>query len=174
MARDTETTDGATPPGVAELAAEREQMAAERAELATERARLAAERAATDEARRVTEADAALEGHVRAGRVLPAERASLAALLASLPGETEIRLAGPDGTETAEAPTAVLERFLGGLPARVDYGEFAADDDAAPRGDLKDPQDLARRALALMAADATGDLTIDQAVRQTAGAGDHA
>ena len=157
---------------MAALAAEREQLAAERAELAAERARLAAERIAADAARRVS--DAALEAHVRAGRVLPAERAGLAALLASLPGETEIRLAGPDGTETAEAPAAVLERFLAGLPARVPYGEFAADDGAAPRDDLKDPQDLARRALALMAADATGDLTIDQAVRQTAGAGDHA
>ena len=160
MARDTETTDGAMPPGVAALAAKREQ--------------LAAERAATDEARRVTEADAALEGHVRAGRVLPAERAGLAALLACLPGETEIRLADPDGTETAEAPAAELERFLVGLPARVPYGEFAADDGAAPRGEMTEPQDLVRRARALMAADATGDLTIDQAVRQAAGAGDHA
>ena len=137
MARDTETTGGATPDGVAALAAAREQLAAERAELA-------AERAAADAARRVTDADAALEGHVRAGRVLPAERASLAALLASLPGETEIRLAGPDGKETAEAPAAVLERFLAALPARVPYGEFAADDGAAEVGEVTD-----RRVVAL-------------------------
>ena len=144
MARDTETTDGATPPGVAALAAERDQLAAERAELAAERTRLAAERAAADAARRVTDADAALEAHVRAGRVLPAERASLAALAASLPVETEIRLAGPDGKETAEAPAAVLERFLAALPARVPYGEFAADDGAAEAGEVTD-----RRVVAL-------------------------
>ena len=174
MARDTETTGGTAPDGEAALAAARERLAAERAEVATERAHLAAERAAADAARRVSEADAALEAHVRAGRVLPAERAGLAALLAHLPGETEIRLAGPDGAETATTPAAVLEQLLASIPARVTYGEVAADDAAAPRGEMTDPQDLARRARALMAADATGDLTIDQAVRQAAGAGDHA
>ena len=74
-------------------------------------------------------ADASLEEHVRAGRVLPAERAGLAALLASLPAEgddTVIRFAAPDGEGQVEKqPREILEALLAALPERVPYGERA-------------------------------------------------
>ena len=78
-------------------------------------------------AERVRAADVALLPHLEAGRVLPAERAGLAALLASLPDDdTVIEFAGPEaGTDVQEKPRAVLERFLGALPKRVDYAELA-------------------------------------------------
>ena len=76
-------------------------------------------------------ADAALEEHVRAGRVLPAERAGLAALLASLPGDEEsvLRFAAADGeSEVTRQPGEVLAALLAALPSRVPYGELANGD----------------------------------------------
>ena len=95
-------------------------LAARQAELDAREARIAAvellSTAVTD-----------LDPHVEAGRVLPAERASLAALLASLPDDdTTITFAAPEGDgEVQEKPRAVLLKFLGALPKRVDYGEQA-------------------------------------------------
>ena len=72
-------------------------------------------------AERLRDAEAALQPHVEAGRVLPAERAGLAALFASLPdGDETIAFAAPPGSspgagsgegEVREKPAAVLERL---------------------------------------------------------------
>ncbi len=158
------TETGSPGADSAALAAEREALEAERAELAAERERIEAERAATEAARRLATAEAALEGHVQAGRVLPAERAGLAALLASLPADRTIRLAGPDGAAVETAPGAVLERFMAAVPARIRYDEVAGDDTAPIGGG--DLQAKARRSRALLAADETGETNIAQAVRQ--------
>ena len=67
---------------------------------------------------------------MQAGRVLPAERAGLAALLASLPVDdgAVIAFAAADGKTEKKAPAAVLEAFLSALPKRVDYGVRAGRD----------------------------------------------
>ena len=67
-----------------------------------------------------------INGHVRAGRVLPSERTRLAALLAALPDDeaSAIVYAAADGSdnEISETPAAILENFLAVLPRRSDYG----------------------------------------------------
>ena len=90
-------------------------------------ARLAESEEAAKKEAGVRAANAALEPHVAAGRILPAERAGLAALLASLPDdETTIAFSAPEGEgEVQEKPRAVLERLFGAIPARVHYGELA-------------------------------------------------
>lgn len=86
----------------------------ERVELATREAKLRRREIAAD----------VLGPHVQAGRVLPAETAFLAALLMRLEGDDTIQFA--EGGETVEEKPAVMfERFLGGLPKRVEYGELA-------------------------------------------------
>ena len=179
---DTETTTGDGMSGAtgAALAAAQERLAADRAALEAERSALAAERAAHEaeaaRATRLAAAETEITEHVTAGRVLPAEGPRLVALLAALPddaGETRIAFAasgeGGGGGEVTETPRVALGAFLGGLPVRVDYGERAADG-AAPADDARDPHELAARARALLAADATGTLTIADAVRQVIGA----
>ncbi len=167
---DDDTEEGAMPDEdkEARLAAEREELAAARAALAAERA---AHESAVAAAERLAAADEEIEGHVKAGRVLPAEGPRLSALLASLPdddaGETRLAFAAPGAGEVRETPRAALAGFLGGLPKRVDYTERAPDGDAAAE-EARDPHALASRARALMAADATGSMTIAQAVRRAA------
>ena len=119
-------------PTAAELTEERAQLDTDRAALETERATLKTEReaaeAATLAAKRLIEVDAALAEHVEAGRVLPAERPALAALMASLPEADTAKLtfaAPDDGGQIHEAPRAVLERLLKALPSRVPYGTLA-------------------------------------------------
>ncbi|MDE0203975.1 MAG: hypothetical protein OXK73_16260 [Rhodospirillaceae bacterium] len=111
--------------------AERETALAEREAILL--AREAA--AAADDRRRA--AEAAIAPHVEAGRVLPAERAALAALLAALGGgqgsddegaaseHATIAFASASGGEERMPPAAILERFIEGLPRRVDYRTLA-------------------------------------------------
>ena len=126
----TGTETGAAAPSATELAA-REAAVAEREAQAEARDAAAAKTAA------LAAADAWLEDHVRAGRVLPAERAGVAALLAYLPeegDETVIRFASPPGSgsgagsgegEIERRPREILEALLAALPGRVTFGEIA-------------------------------------------------
>ena len=148
-------------------------LAARSAELDAREARLNAGEAAARAAQNLRAADTALDAHVAAGRVLPGERAPLAALLASLPAdETTIAFAAPEGAgEVQERPRAVLERFLGALPRRVDYTELAGGalppaPDARPGGE--DSTGIAAEARVLMsaAAERGETLTAIQAVDQ--------
>ena len=136
-----------TPPDDATLAARA-------ADLDTREARIAASEAANAAQARLLAADQALEAHVAAGRVLPAERTSLAALFASLPDdETVISFAASEGAgEVQEKPRAVLERFLGALPKRVEYGELAGGPvPASPAGSAgEDTAGIAAEARVLM------------------------
>ena len=73
---------------------------------------------------KLIEAEEVVDGHVRAGRVLPGERSALVALLASLPdgGEAALTFASPNGRgEIRGTPAAILRRLLAVLSARVDY-----------------------------------------------------
>lgn len=163
----------------ATIAEQQAALAAERKALAAERARLDARLDEADARHRLASADQALEGHVKAGRILPAERPRLAALMAHLAsgskdadrtagadGEaTTLCFAGPDGTETQEQPEAALEAFLSALPVRVHYGVVAGSDTTPAAAQAGDPT-VVEKAHALMAADATGTLTIDRAVRR--------
>ncbi len=129
----------------AELGAERETLERERAEFAAQRE---AEQAKADAARRLREADASLEEHVKEGRVLPAEQAGLAAFMASLPGGKGevIVFAASGGGEEKKTPQAFFAEFLSHLPKRIHYGEFAGNDKALPEG--ADDKEIARRARA--------------------------
>ena len=158
----------------AALAAEKAALDTRAAEMNEREMALAAREAAAEAADRLHRADEALAKHVEAGRVLPAERAGLAALLAALPDGDDARIAfaAPHGGgEVRETPAAILERLLAALPARVVLGEMAGPSDT-PAGDPGDPGDinaLVRAARNLMAADGSGTLTIDRAVREAAG-----
>lgn len=96
-----------------------------------------------------------VEGHVRAGRVLPGERSGLIALLASLPDgdDATLAFASPDGRgEMREAPASILKRFLAVLPARVDYPMRA--ESGAPPAAGSESDAVAAEARALVAAKA--------------------
>ena len=139
---------------------------------AREAALLAREAAAAADDRRRA-AEAAIAPHVEAGRVLPAERAALVALLAALGderntddegaagGHATIAFASASGGEERLRPAAILERFIEGLPRRVDYRTLAggpvpgASAFAGTHEDAgKDSERIAAEARALMAAEA--------------------
>ena len=151
----------------AATAAEQEKLEAERKALEERETALEAERAAfaAEERRRAAETE--LGAHIAAGRVLPAEAGGLAAFMAGLPDGEDARFTFAAGeTEHTETPRAYFSSLLARLPKRVDYGETAG---GAGPVDANDPAQVAREARTLMAADTTGALTIDRAVRQVAG-----
>ena len=150
-------------------------LAAREAELAAREARLAAREAEAAAEARLRRADDALAPYVEAGRVLPAERAGLAALLAALgadggSGDADdtgrvIAFAAPEGGEERMPPAAVLERFLEGLPRRVDYRTLAGGAlPAGPHTDRgEDSERIAAEARALIATEAEKGVTLTPA-----------
>ena len=136
--------------------------------------------AAADDRRRA--ADAAIAPHVEAGRVLPAERSALTALLAALgddqgnadegtAGEhATIAFALASGGDVRMRPAAILERFIEGLPRRVDYrtlagGPVPGASALAGTHDVagEDSERIAAEARALMAAEAGKGMTLTPA-----------
>ncbi len=136
--------------------------------------------AAADERRRAAEATVA--PHVEAGRVLPAEQAALVALLTALGderntddegaagGHATIAFASASGGEERMRPAAILERFIEGLPRRVDYRTLAggpvpgASGQAGTREDAgNDSERIAAEARALMAAEAGRGMSLTPA-----------
>ncbi len=159
------TAAAPNPPADPGLAREQAALAAERAQLATERLQPAAQRC-------LSEAHERVGAHVSAGRVLPAEAASLEALFAALSGQpASIRLAG---SATPQTPGDALQAFLSGLPVRgPDTAEYAGPGQIAMSGaqapvmrDGQTAQHVALAAKALMGSDPTGTMTIADAVRQ--------
>ncbi len=105
--------------------------------------------------------------------MLPGERDHLVGLFAALDDEqTTVSFSASDGVQTRVTPAKALEAFLGGLPKRGPLTTELAAPHQAPQGtdtvlrEGKTPQHVALAARALMGADPTGQLTIDQAVRQ--------
>ena len=136
--------------------------------------------AAADDRRRAS--DAAIAPHVEAGRVLPAERPALTALLAALgddqgnadegaAGEhATIAFASASGGDVRMRPAAILERFIEGLPRRVDYrtlagGPVPGASALAGTHDVagEDSERIAAEARALMAAEAGKGMTLTPA-----------
>ena len=135
---------------------------------------------AADDRRRT--AEAAIAPHVDAGRVLPAERTALVALLAALSGDAgntgkgaaggrvTITFASPLGGEVRMRGAAILERFVEGLPRRVDYRTLAGGPvpgASALEGSHEDAGEgsarIAAEARALMAAEAERGVTLTPA-----------
>ena len=160
-------TPATPPPGdAAQLAAGQAQLAAERQALETDRLALAA-------AQRLQSAGDTVDRHIRSCRVLPGERDHLVGLFAALDDEqTTVSFSASDGVQTRVTPAKALEAFLGGLPKRGPLTTELAAPHQTPQGtdtvlrEGKTPQHVALAARALMGADPTGQLTIDQAVRQ--------
>ena len=149
------------------------------AALATREAALVAREAAAAADARLRAADATLAPHVEAGRVLPAERAALVALLGALDGADEngaegagvtVAFASPSGGEERMRPAVILERFIEGLPRRVDYRTLAggpvpgAPGIAGGREDAgENSERIAAEARELMAAEAERGLALTPA-----------
>ena len=136
--------------------------------------------AAADDRRRA--AEAAVAPHVEAGRVLPAERPALIALFAALDGERggddaggdddriTVSFASASGGEVQMPPAAILERFIEGLPRRIDYRTLAGGPvpgATAPTGSQEsageDSERIAAEARTLMAAEAERGVTLTPA-----------
>ena len=137
--------------------------------LAAREASLTAREAEMAQTARLAAANASLDAHVTAGRILPAERPQIAALLASLPegDEAAIVFAGPEGAgEVRERPGAILERLFASLPSRVDFAERAGGPVPGTPSAHEDDAAIAAEARALMsdAADRGEILTAVEAV----------
>ena len=153
-------------------------LAEREAALAAREAALCAREAAAAAGDRRREAEAALAPYVEAGRVLPAERAGLAALHAALREPhagnegtdgvvATIAFASPSGSEVRMQPAAILERFIEGLPRRVDYRTLAGGPvpglAGAQEDTGEDSERIAAEARALMAAEAERGLALTPA-----------
>jgi hypothetical protein len=119
--RPTTTENDVTDKEKAELAAKEAALAAGQTKLDKDRAEFAAREATA----RAAEDAAFLEVLVKGGQLLPAEKAPLIALFASLPAAGEISFASPQG-EVKSLARDVLKKHLSALPKRVDYTERTA------------------------------------------------
>ena len=176
-----ENADGAVP-ACEDEDSRRMALAAQEASLAAREAALLGREAAAAARDRRRAAEEAIAPHVEAGRVLPAERAALVALLAALrdePGNAgagdggehaTVAFASASGGEARMRPAAILERFIEGLPRRVDYRTLAGGPvpgAGAPAGTQEiageDSERIAAEARALMAAEAGKGVTLTPA-----------
>ena len=169
-------------PGSEEDASARAVLAEREASLAAREATLLEREAAAAADDRRRTAEAVIAPHVDAGRVLPAERVALVALLAALgddPGSADegaaggratIVFASATGDEVRMQPAAILERFIEGLPRRVDYRTLAggsvpgASAIAGSHEDAgEDSERIAAEARNMMAAEAETGVTLTPA-----------
>jgi hypothetical protein len=110
------------------------------------------------------------DGLVKAGRLLPAHRAGVVAVLASLVKEQVVEFT--EGDKPVQRPAVeVLKEFLAALPVQVDFSERARDDARAgkPAGevDTTDGRAIAKAALAFQEAEAKAgrQVSLDAAVQ---------
>ena len=117
-----------------ELQAAQERLAADQAKLAADQAKLTdnqtafAEReqriAATEAAQRIAGINEQVEGLVRQGKILPAEKGRIAAFMASLTDDQVVEFS-EDGKAQQAPAGQLLINILNSLPARVDFNERA-------------------------------------------------
>lgn len=116
----------------ANVAAHEERMAAERAQLEAAQAAFAAER-------ELARATAVIEGHVKAGRVLPADAVALAQFTAALDGTAAVAAFAETGSAGASA-RAWFEAWLARQPVRVEFREMTAAAGTADPAETLTPQ----------------------------------
>ena len=169
-AREPETKEGKVTdkPEGGEKKLDEAALAARAAELDARQARIDADEAKARKALALASAERAIEPHVTAGRVLPAEKAPLAALLASLPAgdDDTVAFAAPEGEgEVKKKPAEILETFLAALPERVDYGTELASGDLPPNATRQPADDkaIASEAQVLMSESASRGVTLTAA-----------
>ena len=109
--------------------------------------------------------DAALEPHVSAGRILPGERAGIAALLASLPTDDASAVtfasAEDDRAEITQKPHEILDALFAALPKRVEYPELG--------GGPMPPNNQSSKDAAFAVPADTANVTIDEGQMATHG-----
>ena len=171
-----------TPPEAEDGASGQVALAERETALAEREANLLAREAAAAADDRQRAAETTIAPHVEAGRVLPGERAALVALLAALGdaqgdgdedaagGHATIAFASASGGEERMRPAVILERFIEGLPRRVDYRTLAGGPvPGAPalagthENAGEDSERIAAEARALMAAEAERGVTLTPA-----------
>lgn len=155
------------PQEEARLAATEADLARREAELQQARAEIEA-RAAQFAAREAEHRRAGIveftSGLVTAGKVLPAERGAIEAVLFALDPAGTVEFAAADGKVATSTTEAALRGFLTGLPARVDFTERARADETVDFA--SDPAALADAARRLVADEAAKGVAIthDEAV----------
>jgi len=114
----TEENPTMTPEEIAAMKAENDRLKAEAAEFAERDAQ-------NKKAQRVAAMNTALEPHVKAGRVLPAQRAHLAAFMATLDDTAQVIEFGEpvDGKVQTVSQLSALQALLGKMPKAIDYSE---------------------------------------------------
>ncbi len=85
-----------------------------------------------------------LDDLVKAGKVLPAQKAQLAEFMASLDNEKDVLEFGEGEQKKNFSQQAFMKAFLGKLPKAVDFKEHAADDQEQPP---ENSNELAQKAL---------------------------
>jgi hypothetical protein len=102
---------------------------------------------------RTDEIESFAEGLIAQGRLLPGEKASLVAVLQSIPEGVTVSFADGDGKAADTDPAELLRKFVSGLPPRVDFAERSGREDedgnesastsfAAPAGYTVDPKQM--------------------------------
>lgn len=113
-------------------------------------------------ARRDDAADFA-DGLVKAGQLLPKDKAPVVELLLALP--TAAPLSFASGDDTIEKPAAELFReLLGGMPKRMDFSEKSAGNEAVGTDDANE---IAKRALEFQASESKAgrEISVSTAVQ---------
>lgn len=156
------------PDQAAVLAAEkaaREKAEAELREVNAKLAEFAEQAARSAAATRQADAISFAETHVKAGRLLPAEKNTVVALLTAGQQGTEASFGEGDGAVKGDT-SALLKKLIEGLPVRVTFGEAApatnvdpvppAAGVSLPAGANVDPERLALHAKAVAYSEANG------------------
>lgn len=122
----TEEASTMTPEEIAAIQAENERLKSQAAQFAERDANL-------KKAERLAKENAALDVHVKAGRILPAQRAGLAAFMATLNDTDQVVEFGEavDGATPTVSQHAAMQQLLASMPKQVEYREVAGN----PKGE---------------------------------------
>lgn len=140
--------------------AEREKAIADREAELAQREKEVAER---EEKEREEEAESFSETLVKAGKVLPRDKAPIAALLSTLKPDATLSFSDSDGKSKKTLPTAQwLKSFLERQPKQIEYGEVAPSS-TKPPADSSNADALAKRAREIHDAETAAGRTISYA-----------
>lgn len=155
-------------PNAADLAAREAAVAARETDLQAREAQLQQRESAAQHAQRMAQFSEFADGLVRDGRLRPADKARVVAVLAALPQAQMAEFSEGEGAQVMKPATEVLQGFLAGLPKLVEFGEVARPDAATkPAIDVTDGVAIGKAAAEYMEAElaAGRNVTLDQAVQ---------